>query len=49
MVGTAAAFAISVAREFTGNMDPEFAQGVEAVAHNAGIFVGAIADQLKAY
>jgi hypothetical protein len=48
MVDTAAAYASSVARDFTANMDPEFAQDVEAFARNAGIFVGAIADKLKA-
>jgi hypothetical protein len=44
----AAAYASSVTRDFTANMDPEFAQDVEAFARNAGIFVGAIADKLKA-
>jgi hypothetical protein len=48
MVDTAAEYASSVARDFTRNMDPELAQDVQAVARNTGIFVGAIADKLKA-
>jgi hypothetical protein len=48
MVNTTAAFASSMTRDCTGNMDSEFAQDVEAVARNAGIFVGAIADRLIA-
>jgi hypothetical protein len=37
-----------VARDLTRNMDPALAPDVEAAARNAGIFVGAIADKLKA-
>jgi hypothetical protein len=48
MVDTAAEYASSVARDLTRNMDPALAQNVEEAARNAGIFVGAIADKLKA-